>query len=91
MVNHCITDKFKTFLDLSYISDSGNHHSIYDEKIKTDILIRHSFHILGKYTPPKTFPHHNLHNELVYSSMHRKCNRFLDLLNSNNKYFQFIK
>ena len=86
MVNHCITDKFKTFLDLSYISDSGNH-SFYDEKIKTDILIRHSFHILGKYRPPITFPHHNLHIESVYSSMHRKCNRFLDLLNSNKKIF----
>ena len=86
MVNHCITDKFKTFLDLSYISDSGNH-SFYDEKIKTDILIRHSFHILGRYRPTITFPHHNLHIESVYGSMQRKCNRFLDLLNSNKKIF----
>ena len=63
MVNRCIKDKFKTFLNLSYISDSN--HSFYDEKIKTNLLIRHSFHILGKYKPPVTFPHHNLHIESV--------------------------
>ena len=57
MVNHCITDKFKTFLDLSYISDCN--HSFYDEKIKTNLLACHSYHVLGSYKPPVTFPHHN--------------------------------
>ena len=60
MVNHCITDKFNTFLDLSYISDDGNH-SFYDEKLKKNLLACHSYHVLGLYKPPVTFLHHNLH------------------------------
>ena len=39
MVNHCINDKFKMFLDLTFISDCN--HSFYDEKIKTKLLERH--------------------------------------------------
>ena len=85
MVNHCINDKFKMFLDLTYISDCN--HSFYDEKIKTNLLERHSYHVLGLYKPPVTLPHHNLHIESVYNSMQRKCNRFLELLNSNKKIF----
>ena len=85
MVNHCINDKFKMFLDLTYISDCN--HSFYDEKIKTNLLERHSYHILGVYKNPVTFPHHNLHIESIYNSMQRKCNRFLELLNSNKKIF----
>ena len=85
IVNHCINDKFKVFLDLTYISDCN--HSFYDEKIKTNLLERHSYHVLGLYKVPITFPHHNLHIESVYNSMQRKCNRFLDLLNSNKKVF----
>ena len=85
MVNHCINDKFKMFLDLKYISDCN--HSFYDKKIKTNLLACHSYHVLGLYKPPVTFPHHNLHIESIYNSMQRKCNRFLDLLNSNKKIF----
>ena len=85
MVNHCINDKFKMFLDLTYISDCN--HSFYDEKIKTNLLERHSYHILGVYKNPVTFPHHNLYIESIYNSMQRKCNRFLELLNSNKKVF----
>jgi hypothetical protein len=73
------------FLDLKYISDCN--HSFYDEKIKTNLLACHSYHVLGLYKPPVTFPHHNLHIESIYNSMQLKCNRFLDLLNSNKKIF----
>ena len=61
--------------------------SFYDEKIKTNLLAYHSYHVLGFYKPPVTFPHHNLHVECIYNSMQRKCNRLLDVLNSNKKYF----
>ena len=73
------------FLDLTYISDCI--HSFHDEKIKTNLLEIHSYHVLGLYKLPVTFSHHNLHIETVYNSMQRKCNRFLDLLNSNKKLF----
>ena len=80
MVDHCIKDKFKIFLDLSYISE--NNHSYYDKMLKTNILEKHSYHVYGTYKDSITFPHDFLH-----SAFQRRCNRFLDILNSNKKIF----
>jgi hypothetical protein len=47
-----------------------------DEKIETNLLACHSYHVLVLYKPPVTFPHHNLHTESIYNSMQRTTNRF---------------
>ncbi len=80
MVNHCIKDKFKIFLDLSYISE--NNHNYYDKMLKTIILEKHSYHVYGSYKDSITFPHGFSH-----STLQRRCERFLDILNSNKKIF----
>ena len=70
MVNHCINDKFKMVLDLTYIYDCN--HSFNVEKRKPYLLASHSYHVLGFYKTPVTFPHHNLHVESIYKSMQQK-------------------
>jgi hypothetical protein len=80
MVDHCIKDKFKIFLDLSYIYE--NKHSYYDKMLKTVILEKHSYHVYGTYKDSITYPHDFLH-----STFQRRCNRFLDILNSDKKIF----
>ena len=85
MVDHCIKDKFKIFLDLSYISE--NNHSYYDKMLKTNILEKHSLHVYGTYKDSITFPHNNLNIAHDYNTFLRRCNRFLDILDSNKKIY----
>ena len=96
MVKHCINDKFNTFLDKKYfISGSHPHvtrHSFYCKFLDTPLLRRHfstyckESNIEFNTSIINLFNHHKLieqpHN---HEKFKRRCNRLLDLIDSNEK------
>jgi hypothetical protein len=102
MVEHCIEDNFKTFLDddeiyynkeefkkkhIDYICSSNKY---YEKYLHNDIII-------GAYKTNKlnhefipVFRHHNLTDNDVKEKFIRRCNRFLDIVKNNNKHYYFV-
>jgi hypothetical protein len=94
IVKHCINDKFNIFLDKSYYYNNGSNdtstrHSLYCKMLDTDILYKH--HIKNGYptsykvSSGNLFNHHNMFIDGNYAKFKRRCERLIDLINSDNK------
>lgn len=94
MVEHCIQDKFKLFLNKDYYTRGTNptstRHSFYCKFLDTPLLIKH--HIKFGYSSDykvssgNLFNHHNLiENENDYEAFQRRCNRLLNLIENESK------
>ena len=94
IVKHAINNKFNIFLDKKYYtpgsSDISTRHLFYCNFLDTELLLQH--HI--KFNYPKDykvssgnlFNHHNLiDNNINYERFKIRCDRLLNLINSNNK------
>jgi hypothetical protein len=85
MVEHCIKDDFKTFLDKNQYVDYTTNDTLKENQCE------HSFYgkMLGDPSHNIIFNHHNpLSNQSDYAYFERCVNRFRDLLKSNaNKNF----
>jgi len=96
MVEHCIRDRFQTFLNKDYLVSppgglgSKTQHTVYAKYLHTDILITYSNR--GKNIPKSeyllpddiVFNHHDLLGK-DYNTFVRRCDRFMDLIDSSKK------
>jgi hypothetical protein len=96
MIEHCIEDKFQTFLNKDYLVSppgglgSKTQHTLYAKYLHTDILITYSNR--GKNIPKSeyvlpddiVFNHHDLLGK-DYDTFVRRCERFMGLIDSAKK------
>lgn len=92
MVEHCINDEFKIFLDKKYYTNgtnnNSNRHIFYCKFLDTDILLKHhiayGYNKKYKVSTGNLFNHHNLLlNNEHYNAFKRRCERFLNVINKN--------
>jgi hypothetical protein len=93
MVKHCLKDRFNCFLNKTYYtkgtSDDSTRHSFYCKMLDTEILynhhIKHGYPITYKVSSGNLFNHHNLFDADNYETFKRRCERLLNIIDSNNK------
>jgi hypothetical protein len=94
MIRDCITTNFADFYDKNKLVENIEHfhatgmnsygHEKYSIMIQTPELIRH--HTACNIIPYSSIIlHHNINDEDIYNSIKRKCNRFMNLFNNNDK------
>jgi len=82
MVKHCIDDEFKTFLNLDLINNHSHIH--YDKYLNTPVINHQYRRVFGHTNRPLiTFNHDLLHDEETYKKYKRRCERFLNLIKTN--------
>ena len=93
IVQHCIDDKFDTFLDKKYYTDGTNttstRHSFYCNLLNTPLLLQHHIRFgysdTYKVSDGNLFNHHNLTKVDNHEKFKRRCNRLLSLIENNEK------
>ena len=97
VIEDCIKDRFKFFLDKDYyydINDERCKHSYYQNMIRTESLVKlHKECSFCRYPDDyewHLFNHHNLTNVNIYSAFERRCDRFLNDLDNNECCFVYM-
>ncbi len=86
MIEHCIEDEFKTFLDTVYsiqIEKSSNR--FYEPYLHHDIIIGNYNCNSLNHEFIAVFPHHDLTNIETKKAFVRRCKRFLDVLKEDTR------
>lgn len=89
MIQHCIEDDFKSFLDKSQYYVIENNHT--DHRVCGHHLYRPFIDFTGQLVIGAVFPHHDpLRNQEDYEHYERTINRFRELIKSDEKKMFFI-
>ena len=83
MIEHCITDKFTSFLNSTYyeslLTRKATKHLFYQNMLDTDLLLQYL-----KFTPhdAPVFNHDDMFDNANYEKYQRRAKRLLDLIES---------
>ena len=98
MIEHCITDKFTTFLNSTYYDSlsirKATRHLFYQNMLDTDLLVQY-FQAVGHDKSPvesPVFNHHDMLDNSDYDKFQQRTRHLLDLIESeeNNIHMCFM-